>query len=173
MYGQTYTLYWHSGDLNPWPTAACAACSYGIQFYDSQKRRVISDRYTESHTYIKTDIHIDRNTDIKTDRHISWTRTHCGPPDPSVGKMHYNAGPPRWKCICINFYCRSPVSRCFYSGPKRSAENRQTDIKPQKARGQPYGEVNIFTSIQGIWTHGLRPHALHVITVRENDQFRG
>ena len=34
---RTDTLYCHSGDLNLWPAAACAAGNYGPRFYDYQK----------------------------------------------------------------------------------------------------------------------------------------
>ena len=40
-------LYYRSGDLKPWPAAACAACNYGLRamiskiITDDQKKRYI------------------------------------------------------------------------------------------------------------------------------------
>ena len=39
MDGQTDILYRKSGDLTPWPVAACAAHSYGKSAFKSKKRR--------------------------------------------------------------------------------------------------------------------------------------
>ena len=41
-------------------------------------------------------------------------------------KFHQDAGPPNWKCLCINFQPGGPESQCIYSIPKRLAYD-QTD----------------------------------------------
>ena len=49
--GRTDILYFHSGALNPWPAAACAARNYGLRLYCHQK-------------LIQTNGHIDIETDL-------------------------------------------------------------------------------------------------------------
>ena len=67
---RTDILYWHSGDLNPWPAAACAAHNYGPRKW-SPKRDA------------------DDHTETQKDGHISSTGTHWVPLDPSVGIKYY------------------------------------------------------------------------------------
>ena len=40
--------------------------------------------------------------------------------------MHYDAGPQKWKCICIHLQCGGPALRCIYLSPKIPADD-QTD----------------------------------------------
>ena len=47
---------------------------------------------------------------------VSITVTHL--------KIHRKAGPPKWKCICINFHCRGPALRCIYLSKKRSVDDQ-------------------------------------------------
>ena len=38
--------------------------------------------------------------------------------------MHHDAGPPNWKCICINFQCGGPAPQFIYFSTKRPADNK-------------------------------------------------
>ena len=60
--GQTDIIYCHSGDLTPWPAAACAARNYGPREWSPKS-----------------------DADDRTEWHISSTGPHWGPSDPSVG----------------------------------------------------------------------------------------
>ena len=74
MNGLTEILYYHSGDLNPRPAAACAARNYGPQFYD-HKKATRKNRQRDIEIKIHTDRHRNRNRD----------GPHWGPSDPSLG----------------------------------------------------------------------------------------
>ena len=60
----------------------------------------------------------------KRDIHISSTGPHWYPLDPSMGKIHRDAGPPKWKYICVHFQCGGPASRCIHSSPKKPADDQ-------------------------------------------------
>ena len=66
MTGRTDILYYHSGDLTPWPAATCAASNFGQH---------------ELSPKIDADDQIER----RRHGHISSTGPHWGPLDPSLG----------------------------------------------------------------------------------------
>ena len=52
-------------------------------------------------------------------------------------KFHQDAGPPNWKCLCINFQPGGPESQCIYSIPKKLAYDQTDRHNSQKACRQP------------------------------------
>ena len=84
--GRTDILYYHSGDLTPWPAAACAAHNYGpSEWSPNSDAEDQTERQRDRRMDGQMDGRTDRQMDGRTDRDISLTGPYWGPLDFIVG----------------------------------------------------------------------------------------
>ena len=149
--GRTDILYWHSGYLNPWPVAACAAHNYGLhECWPEIDAGKPTDANTERQRYIETGTRT---------HNLNWTPLgYSGPQwgDNCIATMD----PPTGKSIVI-------VIVIVIISLVLKLLNINTKIEKGLYTTVETDGWTYYTANQAIWTRELWPHALRVIRSRD------